>query len=145
MCIVNPHLSEPYLSGFFTYTDTCLGTSYDYIYRKWLTYRDIHLSRHSASEPRCPDEWGSTVYKSFKIRFSFNVKQFMLEGYYITIIHLFRITLKNISVVSLCHDIFPFLHIYLLELKTWCIESHFTAYTIGHFNAWLCMIIIGFI
>ena len=34
---------EPHLSGLFTYPDTCLGTIYEYIYRKCLTYPDSHL------------------------------------------------------------------------------------------------------
>ena len=34
---------EPHLSGLFSYPDTCLGTIYEYIYRKCLTYPDSHL------------------------------------------------------------------------------------------------------
>ena len=32
MYTVKPHLSGPHLSGIFTYSDTCLGTNYDFIF-----------------------------------------------------------------------------------------------------------------
>ena len=31
--------------------------------RKWLTYPKIQLSGQSVWEQRCPDKWGSTIYK----------------------------------------------------------------------------------
>ena len=42
---VEPHLSGPHLSRLFTYTDTCLGTIYDYIYRKCLTLSGYSVIR----------------------------------------------------------------------------------------------------